>query len=208
MLIANEFVLDELAENLQSHLIEKEAHWLRLNFNQNTLQNCLPHIRYFQMFGNDIINNVQPYHRIFEKNLWKVIMNKYLTNEPICFTVLPPRRENEESKPNQFEENNKIFFCNVPHATQTSKRVVCKDIGQNKFKVITKNGKEYELEAPNEEFKRRWVHTIELRAKKAEDLNDIDTSDGYKKIYNQLVIEDKCIEISTPNTLGIQTRRQ
>ncbi|KAF0549490.1 BTB-domain-containing protein [Gigaspora margarita] len=33
MLIASEFVLDELAENLQSHLIEKEAHWLHLHFN-------------------------------------------------------------------------------------------------------------------------------------------------------------------------------
>ncbi|RIB17311.1 hypothetical protein C2G38_2187683 [Gigaspora rosea] len=75
-------------------------------------------------------------------------------------------------------KNNKIFFCNIAHATQTSKGllfyyqnenlkekqmpsgiinlkgVVCEDIGQNKFKIIAKNGKEYVFEAPNKEFKR------------------------------------------------------
>ncbi|RIB29206.1 hypothetical protein C2G38_2155880 [Gigaspora rosea] len=32
MLIAYEFLFDELAKYLEIHLIEKEAHWLRLNF--------------------------------------------------------------------------------------------------------------------------------------------------------------------------------
>ncbi|RIB20170.1 hypothetical protein C2G38_2141291 [Gigaspora rosea] len=181
MLVTYEFLFDELAKQLQDHLIEKEAHWLHLNFNRvylksfqnnklqnlqewcnniiiknhinifdseefftlqenalaslisrddlqmeeikiwnyvikwgiaknpglpseledwsyenfialkTTLQNCLPHIRYFQMSGIDIINNVQPYQQIFEKNLWKDIMKKYMTNEPISSIILPPR---------------------------------------------------------------------------------------------------------------------
>ncbi|RIB16903.1 hypothetical protein C2G38_2246739 [Gigaspora rosea] len=32
-----------------------------------TLQNCLPHIRYFQISADDIINNVKPYKQILEK---------------------------------------------------------------------------------------------------------------------------------------------
>src|SRR5260364_433165 len=42
MLIAYQFLLDELAKQLQTHLIEKEAHWLRLHFNriyQESFQN-------------------------------------------------------------------------------------------------------------------------------------------------------------------------
>ncbi|RIB26223.1 hypothetical protein C2G38_305025 [Gigaspora rosea] len=181
MLIAYQFLLDELAMQLQTYLIEKEAHWLRLHFNRiyqksfqhnklenlqnwcndfvvkypnkifdseefftlqenalvtlisrndlqmeevkiwnyiikwgiaqnpglpsdsedwshenfsslkTTLQNCLPHIRYFQMSGKDIIINVQPYQQILEKKLWKDIMKKYMANEQIASTVLPPR---------------------------------------------------------------------------------------------------------------------
>ncbi|RIB26207.1 hypothetical protein C2G38_2163846 [Gigaspora rosea] len=34
MLISYEFLLDELAKQLQTHLIEKEAHWLLLHFNR------------------------------------------------------------------------------------------------------------------------------------------------------------------------------
>ncbi|RIB26225.1 hypothetical protein C2G38_2138405 [Gigaspora rosea] len=67
--------------------------WSHENFSalKTTLQNCLPHIRYFQMSGKDIINNVQPFQQILEKKLWKDIMKKYMANEPISSTALPPR---------------------------------------------------------------------------------------------------------------------
>src|SRR5260363_481124 len=167
MLIACEFLFDELAKYLETHLIEMKTHWLRLNFTRiyqkifqnnefqklqkwcndivakypdkifesenfsslqenslvslisrddlqmeevkiwnyiikwgiaqnpglpsdpedwthenfltlkTTLRNCLPHIRYFQISGDDIADNVQPYYQILEKILWKDITNKF-----------------------------------------------------------------------------------------------------------------------------------
>ncbi|RIB12032.1 hypothetical protein C2G38_56211 [Gigaspora rosea] len=182
MLIAYELLFDELAKYLETHLIETEAHWLRLNFtriyqkifqnaklqelqkwcndivvkypdkvfesedfsllqenalvsiicrddlqmkevkiwnhiikwgidqnpglptnsenwsNENflalkaTLRNWLPHIRYFQISGDDIIDNVQPYHQVLEKNLWKDITNKLISpNRQVSSIILPPR---------------------------------------------------------------------------------------------------------------------
>ncbi|RIB18897.1 hypothetical protein C2G38_1311920 [Gigaspora rosea] len=181
MLIAYEFLFDELAKHLETHLIETEAHWLHLHFTQiyqkifqnnklqelqkwcndivvkhpekifdshefitiqenalvsiisrddlqtdevkiwnyiiewviaqnlglptdpedwsnenflalkTTLQNCLPHIRYFQMSGDDIFNYVLPYHQILEKNLWKDMIKMFMTDQPISSKILPPR---------------------------------------------------------------------------------------------------------------------
>ncbi|RIB25453.1 hypothetical protein C2G38_2031047 [Gigaspora rosea] len=155
MLIASEFLLEELAQHIEIHLIEAKANWLRLHFTRiyqksfqnnqfqnlqkwcndflvrypskifdseeftslqenalvslikrddlqmkeikiwnyvikwgiaqnsnlplsgpdnwtnenflalkNKLHSCLPHIRYFQISGDDIVDNVQPYHQI------------------------------------------------------------------------------------------------------------------------------------------------
>ncbi|RHZ89895.1 hypothetical protein Glove_9g181 [Diversispora epigaea] len=38
---------------------------------KNTLQQCLPHIRYFHIPGDDIWNKVEPYKKILDKQLWK-----------------------------------------------------------------------------------------------------------------------------------------
>ncbi|RIB16906.1 hypothetical protein C2G38_1477199 [Gigaspora rosea] len=57
-----------------------------------TLQNCLPHIRYFQISADDIINNVKPYKQILEKNLWTDIKTRFISqNQPISSLILPPR---------------------------------------------------------------------------------------------------------------------
>ncbi|RIB22473.1 hypothetical protein C2G38_988038 [Gigaspora rosea] len=68
--------------------------WTLENFKalKTTLQNCLPLIRYFQISGNDIVDNVQPYQPIIEKNLCKDIMKRIADpNRPISSIVLPPR---------------------------------------------------------------------------------------------------------------------
>ncbi|RIB28830.1 hypothetical protein C2G38_2028228 [Gigaspora rosea] len=182
MLIAYEFLFEELAKYLETHLVESKAHWLRLNFTtvyqksfqneklqelqkwsndimvkypnkifdsenftslqenalvslisrddlqmeevkiwnriiewgiaqnpglpsnpedwsyenflalKTTLRNCLPLIRYFQMSGVDIIDNVQPYQQILEKNLWNDIMKKLVTQSlSVSSIILPPR---------------------------------------------------------------------------------------------------------------------
>ncbi|RIB11977.1 hypothetical protein C2G38_2249793 [Gigaspora rosea] len=57
-----------------------------------TLENCLPHIRYFQITGEDILEKVQPYHQILEPELWKDIMAKFMTpKKAITSVILPPR---------------------------------------------------------------------------------------------------------------------
>ncbi|RIB18187.1 hypothetical protein C2G38_2142247 [Gigaspora rosea] len=210
MLIAYEFLFEELAKHLETHLIEKEAHWLRLNFTRiyqksfqnnkfqelqrwcndflvkypskifdseefislqenalislisrddlqmeevkiwnhviewgiaqnpdlpsdpeewslenflalkTTLQNCLPHIRYFQMSGDDIFNYVQPYQPIFEKKLWKDITKKFMTNQPITSTVLPPRVILTPTLPTRIAESFESFsnVINETHAAE------------------------------------------------------------------------------------------
>ncbi|RIB16901.1 ubiquitin-related domain-containing protein [Gigaspora rosea] len=60
-----------------------------------TLQNCLPHIRYFQISADDIINNVKPYKQILEKHLWTDIKTRLTSqNQPISSSILPPRTNN------------------------------------------------------------------------------------------------------------------
>ncbi|RIB28878.1 hypothetical protein C2G38_1336095 [Gigaspora rosea] len=182
MLIACEFLFDELAKFFEAHLIETKAHWLRLNFTRiyqkifqnnelqklqkwcndivakypdkifesenfsslqenalvslisrddlqmeeikiwnlviewgiaqnpglasnpkswsnesflslkTTLQNILPHIRYFQMSSDDINNNVQPYQQILDKELWDDITKKLMSaDQQLSSKILPPR---------------------------------------------------------------------------------------------------------------------
>ncbi|KAF0534066.1 serine-enriched protein [Gigaspora margarita] len=66
-----------------------DEHFLAL---KNSLQNCLPLIRYFQISGEDIVEKVQPYHKILEPTLWTDIMLKFMApNKAITSCVLPPR---------------------------------------------------------------------------------------------------------------------
>ncbi|RIB01846.1 hypothetical protein C2G38_944897 [Gigaspora rosea] len=68
--------------------------WSNENFLalKTTLQNCLPHIRYFRMSGDSILNNVKPYHQILEKNVWDDILKMSMTpNQTISSKIFLPR---------------------------------------------------------------------------------------------------------------------
>ncbi|KAF0518654.1 serine-enriched protein [Gigaspora margarita] len=60
---------------------------------KNTLKNCLPLIRYFQISGKDIFDKIRPYQKIFDQNLWDDIETKLMApnREVIKSAVLPPR---------------------------------------------------------------------------------------------------------------------
>ncbi|RIB21819.1 hypothetical protein C2G38_2140479 [Gigaspora rosea] len=59
---------------------------------KTTLQNCLPHIRYFQIPGGDVIDHLQPYRRILDDDLWDDIMKRLISpSKPISSVILPPR---------------------------------------------------------------------------------------------------------------------
>ncbi|RHZ89923.1 hypothetical protein Glove_9g175 [Diversispora epigaea] len=64
--------------------------WSTKNFLtlETTLQQCLPHIRYFHIPGDDILDKVKPYKKILDKQLWKDLM-KYLIspNQPLYFSL-------------------------------------------------------------------------------------------------------------------------
>ncbi|RIB11976.1 hypothetical protein C2G38_2042215 [Gigaspora rosea] len=66
-----------------------DAEYLTL---KTILKNCLPYIRYFQIAGKDVLEKVQPYHRILEPELWKDILAKFITpNKEVTSVILPPR---------------------------------------------------------------------------------------------------------------------
>ncbi|RIB27286.1 hypothetical protein C2G38_2137894 [Gigaspora rosea] len=70
--------------------------WTDVNFKslKTTLQNCLPHVRYFQIPSKDVLGKIQPYQNILEKNLWVDILAKYLDpDKPITSPILPPRKK-------------------------------------------------------------------------------------------------------------------
>ncbi|RIB25165.1 hypothetical protein C2G38_2031286 [Gigaspora rosea] len=69
--------------------------WTKEDFKslKTTLQNCLPHIRYFQISNDDVLEKIKPYKKILEKNLWNDIITKGLSQDkPINSTILPPRK--------------------------------------------------------------------------------------------------------------------
>ncbi|RIB01859.1 hypothetical protein C2G38_2293685 [Gigaspora rosea] len=78
--------------------------WTNDNFKslKTTLQHCLPHIRYFQIPGEDVLDKVKPYHDILEQNMWDDIMSKLIApNRPITSLILPPRNKTTVQLPHR-----------------------------------------------------------------------------------------------------------
>ncbi|RHZ72431.1 hypothetical protein Glove_242g24 [Diversispora epigaea] len=66
-----------------------DNNFLTLN---TTLQHCLPYIRYFHISSEDIWNNVEPYQKILDKQLWKDIIQHFMSpNQPKKSVILPAR---------------------------------------------------------------------------------------------------------------------
>ncbi|RHZ88393.1 hypothetical protein Glove_23g97 [Diversispora epigaea] len=117
MLIANEFEFEELTNKLETFFIEtKEVkiwdyvikwgiaqnstlppnleEWTKENFLtlKITLQQCLPHIRYFNLSSIEVVDKIKPYKKIIDKQLWEDINQHLLIpDRPIKSTILPPR---------------------------------------------------------------------------------------------------------------------
>ncbi|RHZ70823.1 hypothetical protein Glove_266g11 [Diversispora epigaea] len=71
--------------------------WTKENFLtlKATLQQCLPHIRYFHLSGIEVLDKIKPYKRILDKQLWNDIDQHLIAPErPISLvTELPTRSE-------------------------------------------------------------------------------------------------------------------
>ncbi|RIB14220.1 hypothetical protein C2G38_2096457 [Gigaspora rosea] len=70
--------------------------WTDENFKslRNTLLNCLPHVRYFEISSKDVLRKIKPYYKILEKNVWDDILAKHLDPDmSITSLILPPRKK-------------------------------------------------------------------------------------------------------------------
>ncbi|RHZ61240.1 hypothetical protein Glove_349g137 [Diversispora epigaea] len=47
---------------------------IRKTTSKTTLQQCLPYIKYFHLSGNDILDKIQPFKKILDKQFWKDLM--------------------------------------------------------------------------------------------------------------------------------------
>ncbi|RHZ77529.1 hypothetical protein Glove_177g140 [Diversispora epigaea] len=56
-----------------------------------TLQQCLPHIRYFHLSNIEVIDKIKPYKKIIGKQLWGDVKQHIIPERPIKSTILPPR---------------------------------------------------------------------------------------------------------------------
>ncbi|RHZ73556.1 hypothetical protein Glove_230g195 [Diversispora epigaea] len=77
-----------------STLPEKLEEWSDENFItlKTALQQCLPHVRYFQISNSDVIDKIKPYKKILDKQLWNDLkQHLILPGRPIKFIILPPR---------------------------------------------------------------------------------------------------------------------
>ncbi|RHZ77141.1 hypothetical protein Glove_185g30 [Diversispora epigaea] len=60
---------------------------------KETLKQCLPHIRYFSISGEDVMEKIYPYQQLLEQQLFLDINTKFITpTKSISSTVLPPRK--------------------------------------------------------------------------------------------------------------------
>ncbi|RHZ70116.1 hypothetical protein Glove_275g10 [Diversispora epigaea] len=60
---------------------------------KTTLKNCLPHVRYFNISREQVLEKLYPYLQLFEPKLWLDINTKLLTPEKqISSIILPPRK--------------------------------------------------------------------------------------------------------------------
>ncbi|RHZ59687.1 hypothetical protein Glove_362g67 [Diversispora epigaea] len=60
---------------------------------KTTLKNCLPHIRYFTLSSEKVLEKIYPYQQLFEPELWTDINTKFLApGKQISSTILPPRK--------------------------------------------------------------------------------------------------------------------
>ncbi|RHZ77147.1 hypothetical protein Glove_185g3 [Diversispora epigaea] len=61
---------------------------------KETLNQCLPHIRYFSISWEDLVKNIYPYQQLLENQLFLDIASKIIApNVPISSLVLPSRKQ-------------------------------------------------------------------------------------------------------------------
>ncbi|RHZ72250.1 hypothetical protein Glove_243g46 [Diversispora epigaea] len=119
-------------------LPEKLEEWSKEDFKtlKTTLQQCLPHIRYFHISNLDFINKIKPYKKILDKQLWNDLTQYLLVpDQPIKSIILPSRvnlTQELSTKVNSTQEPT-VNLTQEPTGNKTQESTV------NKIQEITVN---------------------------------------------------------------------
>ena len=121
--------------------------WTKENFItlKNTLQQCLPYIRYFQLSSTEFFDKIRPYKKLLDKQLWLDIhQNLAVPNRPVKSIILPARSTVVTELPPRAEEPKEPFSTIITeeHAAEISSWIDRKTINcsttniQYKFELI------------------------------------------------------------------------
>ncbi|RHZ69984.1 hypothetical protein Glove_276g76 [Diversispora epigaea] len=105
---------------------------------KTTLQQCLPHIRYFQLSNIEIYDKIQPYKKILDKQLWKdIYQHLSIPDRPVKSTILPPRSILVAELPPRKNEPKESFsnIISENHAAEISSWIDRKTTAYSKKKI-------------------------------------------------------------------------
>ncbi|RHZ43523.1 hypothetical protein Glove_1033g11 [Diversispora epigaea] len=106
--------------------------WIDKDFQilKNTLQQCSPYIRYFQISSENIVEKLFPYQQILDKKLWDDILKYSMApNKAITSKILPPRKIITTQLPSRgytFQITSTII--NIEQASKISSWIDKKDV--------------------------------------------------------------------------------
>ncbi|RHZ67413.1 hypothetical protein Glove_301g13 [Diversispora epigaea] len=113
--------------------------WTKENFLtlKTTLQQCLPHIRYFHLSSIEVVDNIEPFKKILDKQLWKDIKQHLLIPErPVKSTILPPRSVLVIEIPSRAEEPRESFSTIVSRDPRESFSLIISGEPRESFSTI------------------------------------------------------------------------
>ncbi|RHZ85159.1 hypothetical protein Glove_71g168 [Diversispora epigaea] len=99
--------------------------WTKENFLtlKTTLQQCLPHIRYFQLSNIEIYDKIKPYKKILDKQLWEDInQHSFAPDRSVKSIILPARSVLVTELPPRTNEPKESFssIISEDHAAEIS----------------------------------------------------------------------------------------
>ncbi|RHZ71576.1 hypothetical protein Glove_256g115 [Diversispora epigaea] len=97
---------------------------------KETLNQCLQHIRYFNISGEDIVKRIYPYQQLLEHQLFLDINTRLIaSNLPISSLVLPPRKISNVKLPNRNTSTLlSSYFLTYEHTLEISSWIDKKEI--------------------------------------------------------------------------------
>jgi hypothetical protein len=138
-----------LAQNPE--LSSDPENYTKEDFNalKNTLQHCIPFIRFHNLTSKEFSNNILPYKKILPKELYKNLLNDFLDNnyKPI-----------KKSKPRIIEEIKEIKYKNIN--TESKTRII-EEIKETKSKNIDSNI----ITFRHTELISKWIDKLEITDK-------------------------------------------